>query len=157
MKILLSDKRFLSLFKRHCYEIIKVLMDKRINFSIVCSVACVKFEPPLPNQIYDTFNDLTMFILAGYTFESLELEENNLYFEAGFGEDNLGSFVTVPLESIVQILLPDDENFRSDLCLYINLFGVLLEPKNAKNNEEEGINSSMKALLSNPKNSKFKK
>ena len=63
MKILLSDKRFLSLLKRHCYEIIKVLMDKRINFSIVCSVACVKFEPPLPNQIYDTFNDLTMFIL----------------------------------------------------------------------------------------------
>ncbi|WP_199770176.1 hypothetical protein [Helicobacter mesocricetorum] len=157
MKVLLSDKRFFSLLKRYCYEIIKVLMDKRMNFSIVCNVACVKFEPPLPSQIYDTFSDLTVFILAGYTFESLELEENNLYFEAGFGEDNLGSFVTVPLESIVQILLPDDENFRSDLCLYINLLGTLLEPKNAKSNEEEGINSSMKALLSNPENSKFKK
>ncbi|CAM2944580.1 hypothetical protein [Helicobacter burdigaliensis] len=154
MVALMKDKRYKEMLQKHCYEILKHLMNKRRNFSIVCNVASVKFEPALPEHIRNAFSDLTIFILAGYTFESLELDEENLYFEAGFGEENLGSFVTAPLKSIVQVLLPNEEDIQGDFCVFINLLATLIE---AEDEEEEGINSSMRALLSNPKNQRFKK
>ena len=154
---LLYDKKFRGMQKTHCYEILKYLIQKKVNFSIVCNVSCVKFEPELPREIREAFSDLTVFILAGYTFESLEMDEKNLYFEAGFGEENLGSFVTTPLESIVQILLRNDEDIRSDFSIYINLLATFIEAKEGIEKEDDGVNSSMRALLSNPKNHKFKK
>ncbi|TLD88692.1 hypothetical protein [Helicobacter sp. MIT 05-5294] len=157
MEFLLRDKKFRELLKGHSREILEYLIRKNINFSIVCNVNRVKFEPELPDSIRGTFSDLTVFILAGYTFESLELDSNNLYFEAGFGEENLGSFVTTPIDSIVQILLPNDEDLRADFCVYVNLFATFMEAEQNQNGEEEGISSSMKALLANPKNKRFKK
>lgn len=157
MEVLLKDKKFQELLKGHSYAILEYLIRKNINFSIVCNVCRVKFEPKLPDSIRGSFSDLTVFILAGYTFESLELDSNNLYFEAGFGEENLGSFVTTPIDSIVQILLPNDEDLRADFCVYVNLFATFIGIEQNKNGEEEGINSSMKALLANPKNRRFKK
>lgn len=154
MLSIMHNKNFQTLIKKHCFEIIKSLMDKKINFSIVCNISCVKFEPQLPDSIRNSFNDLTLFILAGYTFESLELDSNNLYFEAGFGDDNLGSFVTTPLESIVQIILPNDIDNGSDVCLFINIMASFVPEIKSEN---DGINSSIKAILSNPKNHKFKK
>lgn len=154
MLSIMHNKNFQTLIKKHCFEIIKSLMDKKINFSIVCNISCVKFEPQLPDSIRNSFNDLTLFILAGYTFESLELDSNNLYFEAGFGDDNLGSFVTTPLESIVQIILPNDIDNGSDICLFINIMASFAPEIKSEN---DGINSSIKAILSNPKNHKFKK
>ena len=151
---IMHNRNFQMLFKKHCFEIIKSLMDKKVNFSIICNISCVKFEPKLPDSIQNSFNDLTLFILAGYTFESLELDSNNLYFEAGFGDDNLGSFVTTPLESIVQIILPNDMNNGSDICLFINIMASFAQEIKS---ESDGINSSLKAILSNPKNHKFKK
>ena len=153
MEDLIGDKKFHQLLKEHCYGILRHLIDRGINFSIICKIDCVKFEPQLPKEISSTFGELTVFILAGYTFESLELDENNLYFEAGFGKENIGSFVSVPLESIVQVVL-SNENVHSDFCVYINLLASFIQ-KEEKN--EDGISSSMKALLSNPKNQKFKK
>ncbi|MDE7175839.1 MAG: hypothetical protein K2N75_07360 [Helicobacter sp.] len=157
MEFLLKDKKIKELLRKHCYEVLEYLIHKKVNFSIVCNVCRVKFEPELPDSIRGSFSDLTVFILAGYTFESLELDSKNLYFEAGFGEENLGSFVTTPLDSIVQILLPNDEDLRADFCVFVNLFATFAELEQTKNGEEEGIHSSMKALLANPKNKRFKK
>lgn len=157
MKSLLKDRKFQELLKGHCSAVLEYLIHKKINFSIVCNVKRVKFEPELPESIRGSFSDLTVFILAGYTFESLEVDSKNLYFEAGFGEENLGSFVTTPLDSIVQILLPNIEDLHTDFCVYINLFATLIGTEYDNNGEEEGINSSMKALLANPKNKRFKK
>ncbi|MBX7490024.1 hypothetical protein [Helicobacter turcicus] len=157
MEVLLKDKKFQAMQGRHCYEILEHLIRRKINFSILCNVECVKFEPSLPQEIRSAFSELTLFILAGYTFESLELDEQNLYFEAGFGEENLGSFVTAPLDSIVQILLPNHDGLQSDFCIYVNLFATFAKIKSSQTEEEEGINSSMQALLANPKNKRFKK
>lgn len=157
MEVLLKDKKFQAMQNRHCQEILEYLMHKKLHFSIVCNVQCVKFEPVLPDSISSAFSDLTVFILAGYTFESLEVDSKNLYFEAGFGEDNLGSFVTVPLQSIAQILLPNDDNLQTDFCIYINLFATFAQMNANVMAEEEGVNSSMQALLANPKNKRFKK
>lgn len=157
MEVLLKDKKFQTMQSRHCYEILEHLIRKKINFSILCNVDCVKFEPSLPQEIRNAFGELTLFILAGYTFESLELDGENLYFEAGFGEENLGSFVTAPLNSIVQILLANHDSLQSDFCIYVNLFATFAKLKPNSMEEDEGINSSMQALLANPKNKRFKK
>ncbi len=165
MDALLKDRKFQTMRTKHCQEILDYLMRKKINFSILCNLKCVKFDPLLPESISNSFSDLTVFILAGYTFESLELSMGNLYFEAGFGEDNTGSFVTVPLECIVQILLPNTdhlvEKLSSDFVLYVNLLAMFAHnqeilPKATKK-EKDGINNSLRALLSNPKNKRFKK
>ncbi|MDY3113049.1 MAG: hypothetical protein SOW25_01820 [Helicobacter sp.] len=156
MESLLKSKKYLAMQERHCKEIIEILIQKKMNFSIICNVACASFEPELPKEIKDGFNELSLFILAGYTFESLQIDDKNLYFEAGFGEENLGSFVTIPLESIVQIMLPNHNIAQGDFCLYINLLATFAESKNNKS-DEKGISDSMRAILANPKNNRFKK
>lgn len=157
MNVLLKDRKFQAMQIKHCNAVLEYLMRKKINFSILCNIESVKFEPALPESIRNAFSDLTLFILAGYTFESLELDGQNLYFEAGFGEENVGSFVTAPLHSIVQISLPNSDNLQADFCIYINLFATFAQIKQNAMEEEEGIYSSMQALLANPKNKRFKK
>ena len=155
MENLFKNKKFEQLLKNHCREILFFLIQRKVNFSIICKIDCVKFEPELPSEIAQNFGELTVFILAGYTFESLEIDEHNLYFEAGFGSENLGSFVTAPLDCIVQIILPNQDNFPSDFCVYINLLATYASPNNKE--DSEGITRSMKALLSNYRNQRFKK
>ncbi|CAE10139.1 hypothetical protein [Wolinella succinogenes] len=152
---IIKDRKFKNLMEAHAKAVIEYLLSKQITFSILCNVGLVEFNPPLPESITSSFRPLTLFVLAGYTFESIELDHHNLYFEAGFGAQNLGSFVTVPLYSILQIILQDSNNIQ-DSTLFVNLtagndsFEVNLE-------DEEGVKSSMEALLSNPENQRFKK
>ena len=153
MHFLCNDKKFQAIQEEYCCAILQHLIQRKINFSILCNIERVTFDPSLPQEIHEAFTELTLFILAGYTFESLELDGNYLHFEAGFGEKNVGSFVTTPLDSIVQILLPNTENLQADFCIYMNLFATL-QPMQI---EEDGVNSSMQALLSNPQNKRFRK
>lgn len=146
----LNDKKIKNKLNTHCYELLKHLIDRGINFSINCNISRVSFEPPLPPKIRDQFPEFTSFILAGYSFDSLDLDDKNLYFEAGFGSEQIGSFVSVPLSAILQILLPNEEQ-KQDFCVFVNLFATKDEQ------EDSGVLSSMKALLSNPKNSRFRK
>jgi hypothetical protein len=46
-----------------------------------------------------------MFSLVNYTFSTVNLTENHISFEAGFGEENFGSKVTIPLFAIFQIII----------------------------------------------------
>ena len=46
-----------------------------------------------------------MFTLANYTYTTIELTHDSISFEAGFGAENFGSFVTIPLNGIFQIVL----------------------------------------------------
>lgn len=93
---------------------------------------------------------MTLFFLAGYTFESARIENDCLVFEAGFGAENFGSIVTVPLLSIVQIIV-DEQPVLINLAKY--------EKKEEKVPEKElddkGVENSMNIFLSNPENSKF--
>ncbi|PHR53601.1 MAG: hypothetical protein COA44_15160, partial [Arcobacter sp.] len=74
-------------------------------------------------------------------------------FEAGFGADNLGSVVTVPLLGIMQIIIDETP-------IFVNLASPTeTKVTEAKNNpsENSGQKSSMEALLANPENKKFLK
>ena len=149
----LKDKSFASLMQKHIIEILSNLFDQNQNFGILCKIETLSFDPELPEDITTEFRPMTLFFLAGYTFESARIEKNSVIFEAGFGTDNLGSVVTVPLLGIMQIIIDETP-------IFVNLASPQdTEEKKVQNNpvENSGEKSSMSALLSNPENQKFLK
>ncbi len=144
----LSDEKFSNMMGEHIESILEYLMDENINFSILTNLSEVNFQPPLPNDIRDSFKPITMFVLAGYTYESAVLDGDILSFEAGFGAENYGSLVSVPLLGILQIIVEETP-------IFINLsIPINTKPKKDK---KKGVKKSMEALLSNPENKKLLK
>ena len=147
---ILNDDRFAVLMQRHIEELLVYLFESDQNFGILCRIEHLGFEPPLPEHIRSEFRPMTLFYLAGYTYDSARIEEGCLIFEAGFGPENIGSFVTVPLLAIVQIIIDETP-------VFIN-HAVYREPRpTAEEPSAGGIENSMAALMSNPENQKFLK
>ncbi len=144
---LLSDPDFSQEMKRHVRDVLEILLKKGTNFSILTNLAEVKFEPALPEDIQTTFKPITMFVLAGYTFESCIVDEWGMSFEAGFGSENFGSLVSAPLLSILQIIVDETP-------VLINLS---VDTQEKSSSTSKGVKRSMEALLSNPENEKFLK
>lgn len=137
---ILGDSEFSYMMKGHIADILELLMQKGQFFSILTNVAHVTFEPPLPAEISAHFKPITLFVVAEYTFESSSIDDEFLYFEAGFGQDNIGSIVTIPLNAIVQILIEETP-------IFINL-AMELVPEI----KDENIKKSTNIFLSNPEN-----
>jgi len=147
---IIKNPSFTQLMETTARDLLICLFENDQNFSILCKIEEVTFDPPLPKLITDEFRAMTLFFLAGYTFESARIEDDVLIFEAGFGQENVGSFVSVPLISIVQLIVDDTP-------IFINL--ALPQEKMAPISIEknEGVQNSMSAFLSNPENQKFMK
>lgn len=140
---MLYDPDFSGLMVFHLRDIIDLLLQKGEFFSILTNITDVTFDPELPNEISKDFKPITLFVIAEYTFESCSLDEENLYFEAGFGHQNIGSFVKVPLSSIVQIVLENTP-------IFINLSH---KPKHVE--KQSDIDKSTNIFLQNPENREF--
>ncbi|MDD5051728.1 MAG: hypothetical protein PHO27_03215 [Sulfuricurvum sp.] len=134
----------------HVRDMLIYLFENDQNFGILCKIEHVSFDPQLPQHLSDEFRAMTLFFLAGYTFESARIDNDILIFEAGFGQENIGSFVSVPLLSIVQIIIDDTPAF-------VNLAIPKEQHKIEKIEKNEGVQNSMSALLANPENQKFLK
>lgn len=148
---IVSNPEFGALMQKSIQDLLVHLFEKEQNFGILCKIEELSFDPELPEHIKNEFRPMTLFFLAGYTFESAEFQENTLLFEAGFGSENIGSVVTVPLLSIMQIIIDETP-------IFINLAQVKSMPKKEKSEiKPEGIKNSMSAFLSNPENQKFMK
>ena len=147
----IEDSDFAALMQKNAQDLIIHFFEKEQNFGILCKIEEVFFEPELPESINAEFRPLTLFFLAGYTFETARIEDNMLIFEAGFGNDNIGSIVSVPLLSIMQIIVDETP-------VFINL-ATFKELSNEVENEvdDSGVENSMASFLSNPENSKFLK
>ncbi|MBD3798419.1 MAG: hypothetical protein IE883_00605 [Epsilonproteobacteria bacterium] len=147
---IIKSPSYAQLMKNHLRDMLIYLFENDQNFGILCKIEYVTFDPQLPKHVSDEFRAITLFFLTGYTFESARIDGDTLIFEAGFGQENIGSFVSVPLLSIVQIIIDDTPAF-------VNL-ALPQEHHNLVNIEKsEGIQNSMSALLSNPENQKFLK
>jgi len=149
----LKDPDYSSLMKKHIIDLLSHLFDKNQNFGVLCKIETLTFNPELPSNITSDFRPMTLFFLAGYTFESAKIDKEYLIFEAGFGSDNLGSVVTVPLLGIMQIIIDETP-------IFVNLASPLeTNETKAQNNEvgKNGEKTSMEALLANPENKKFLK
>lgn len=151
LESVVNDKDFARLMQKHIEETIIYFFEKEQNFGILCKIDAIGFDPSLPANINSEFRPLTLFFLAGYTFETAKIEKDVLVFEAGFGSENFGSVVTVPLSSIMQIIIDETP-------VLINLANpeIILKKEKKKGQEDHGgVENSMATFLSNPENSKF--
>lgn len=146
---LFQTPEYRTLIQTHINETIKYLFDRNQEFALACEIKYITFTPELPSSIKESFDDTVLFILSGFTFESAKLEEGYFSFEAGFGNDNFGSIVSVPLLAIKQIFVGDNP-------MVINLANPVIKSKEEKE-ESASKKSSMEALLSNPENKKLLK
>ena len=146
---LLQTPEYRTLIQTHILETIKYLFNKNQEFALACEVKYITFTPELPTDIKDSFDDTVLFILSGFTFESAQLNEEYFSFEAGFGSDNFGSTVSVPLLAIKQLFVGDNP-------IVINLANPVIESEKKKEGSASK-KSSMEALLNNPENKKLLK
>ena len=145
---IIEDKEFSQLMQKSIQDLIVHFFEKEQNFGILCKIEEAMFEPSLPESINAEFRPLTLFFLAGYTFETARIEGSMLVFEAGFGSENFGSVVTVPLLSIMQIIVEETP-------VLINLATYREKVVVKKEVDSGGVENSMASFLSNPENSKF--
>ncbi|MDD4854221.1 MAG: hypothetical protein PHQ22_03765 [Sulfuricurvum sp.] len=147
---IIKSSSFARLMGNHVRDMLIYLFENDQNFGVLCKIESVTFDPSLPKHIADEFRTMTLFFLAGYTFESARIDNDILIFEAGFGQENIGSFVSIPLLSIVQIIIDDTPAFVN-----LALPNERISPANSEKNE--GVQNSMSTFLSNPENQKFLK
>ena len=86
----------------------------------------------------------SLFTLSNYTYTTVQIDDDYMSFEAGFGNENFGSVVKIPLHAIFQIVV--DESI-----LYIN--SVATVDKFNKDLKKNSFN----VFKSNPNNKKFDK
>ncbi len=147
---IIKSPSFARLMETHIRDMLIFLFENDQNFGILCKIDQLDFDPPLPKHISDEFRSMTLFFLAGYTFESARIDNDVLIFEAGFGQENVGSFVSVPLLAIVQVIIDDTPAF-------VNLALPQERHPIQEAEKSEGVVNSMNAFLSNPENQKFMK
>ncbi len=139
---MINDLRPIKL--KHAKEILSLLISKQFEFDILCVTDKITFNPSLPEHITSSFGELILFSLANYTLSSALIENENLIFEAGFGEENFGSQVSVPIKYILQIT-------HDETPLFINVTATFEEPKTDKEHNETPKNP----FELNPRNKKF--
>jgi hypothetical protein len=137
----LQKEPFQDLMQEHIFNTVEFLFEANQEFGVACDISHVEFEPALPKDIIDTLPPVTLFMLANYSFESATLDTNMLQFEAGFGSENFGAGVYIPLLSIKQI--------------FVGEYPILVNISSPKEEREEI--DSMSALLNNPENAKLLK
>ena len=146
---LFQTPEYRTLIQTHIFQTIDYLFQKNQEFALACEIKYITFNPELPSSIKESFEETVLFILSGYTFESAQLEEDHFQFEAGFGSDNFGSTVSVPLLAIRQIFVGDNP-------IVINHAKPVPQKEEIKE-ESASKQSSMEALLNNPENKKLLK
>lgn len=149
----INEVGFAKIMKKNIQDVIIHLFESEQNFGILCKIEEVEFNPTLPDSINSEFRPLTLFFLAGYTFDTARIEDDTLIFEAGFGSDNFGSVVSVSLLSIMQIII-DETPILINLAVY-NESNERVEQSGKVN--DKGVENSMASFLNNPENSKFLK
>ena len=110
---IIENDNYKILVEKQIKENILFLLEKNQEFSITANIEPITFNPELPKVIKDQMHKFSLFILSNYTYTTIQVDDEFLSFEAGFGNENFGSVVKIPLHSIFQIIV--DESI-----LYIN-------------------------------------
>ena len=142
VKDIIENNEYKSLVEKQIKENVLFLLEKQQEFSITANIQPISFTPELPKVIKDQMHKFSLFTLSNYTYTTVQIDDNYISFEAGFGNENFGSVVKIPLYAIFQIII--DESI-----LYINSVATV-----------EKFNSDLKKnsfniFKSNPNNKKF--
>lgn len=146
---LFNTQSYQKLISSHLENTIHFLFENDQEFALACETEFLSFNPPLPQTILDGFGETVLFILTGYTYETSKIEDGEFSFEAGFGEENFGSHVSLPLLAIKQI-------FVGEYPITINI-STATAPHQEVDITQRDSSRSMEALLNNPKNKKLLK
>jgi hypothetical protein len=142
IKDIIENQEYKNLVEKQIKENILFLLKKNQEFSITANIESITFTPELPKVIRDQMQKFSLFILSNYTYTTIEIDDDYLTFEAGFGNENFGSVVKIPLYAIFQIVV--DESI-----LYLNSVATV-----EKFNKDLRKNS-MSIFKNNPNNKKF--
>ncbi len=123
-------------------DTINFLLKQNLEFAMTANINATKFNPELPSSTFEQLSKYSLFVLSNYTYTTVRLDDNFIYFEAGFGSENFGSTVKIPFFAIFQIIV--DESI-----LYIN--SVATVDKFIKNSKEKSLN----IFKNNPNNKKL--
>ncbi len=134
--MLINLPKFRNLKTKHAKEILNLLLEQDEPFNVLAHTPAISFDPELPSHLTERFTDAILFAIANYTLQSAYITDESFVFEAGFGEENIGSIVTVPIENIIQIT-------QEEIPLFVNVTATL--PKEKKPNP----------FALNPRNKKF--
>ncbi len=142
---LFHTNEYKHIIQTHICNTLAFLLQNGKAFSIAAELRHCSFTPELPGKIMDGFDEVVLFVMAGYTFESAHLDEDFFYFEAGFGSEGFGSRVSVPLLAVKQV-------FVDEYPIAINISEPVRKQAAQSTNDH-----SMEALLKNPENQKLLK
>lgn len=151
---LFQTKEYKALISEHISKTISYFFEKQQEFSVACEVKHIVFTPELPQDIQENFDEVVLFIVSGYTYESATLDDEYFSFEAGFGSDNFGSTVTIPLLAIKQIFVGENP-IVFNLAEHSEVKASNTDTKTSVNTSN--MDASMKSLLNNPENKKLLK
>jgi hypothetical protein len=139
---IIEDIEYKELVEEQIKENMIFLLNKNQEFSVTANIESATFTPELPKVIKDQMHKFSLFILSNYTYSTVQINDMYLSFEAGFGSENFGSVVKIPLHSVFQIIV--DESI-----LYINSVATVEKfNKDLKKN-------SLNVFKNNPNNKKF--
>ncbi|SHO81146.1 hypothetical protein MNB_SV-15-628 [hydrothermal vent metagenome] len=140
-----NTQEYKEVINRYLIDTISIFFNKNEAFSIVCDVQYLEFNPPLPEELSAQFGTHVLFNIAEYSFESAKVEDNYFIFEAGFGSQNFGSVVSMPILAIKQLIVDE-----------IPLITNIATPTKIATKEEK-VGNSMNIFLNNPENQKILK
>lgn len=127
-------------------EYLQFLSKNHLSFNLLCERDAIDFSPKLPKEIHEKFGALVLFVLAGYTLESLMIDTQSVQFEAGFGPNNIGSVVQVELPGIIQILIKEKMkmSFYSIVAIRLNCFKKKSHSFKSQKKTSESLKKSLK-------------
>ncbi len=100
---LIHSKEYRDITTKQVRELIEFLAARSEEFALTANLDGVTFSPEIPQILKRHFTKFTLFSLANYTLESLQLHDTYITFEAGFGSENFGSVCHVPYHAIFQL------------------------------------------------------
>ncbi len=142
LKDLIHSTQYKDFTSKQIKELIEFLVEQNEEFNLTANIQGVDFNPDIPQTISEHFGQFTLFTLANYTYQSLQIFDDCVTFEAGFGSENFGSLCTIPYYAIFQISIDNS-------ILFINPSATIEKHFLPEIDEEEQKKRSMNALRFN--------
>ena len=139
---IIENEEYKELVEKQIKENINFLLKMNQEFSITANIEPITFTPELPSVIKNQLSKFSLFVLSNYTYTTIQIDDEYLSFEAGFGSENFGSVVKIPLHAVFQIVVWES-------IIYLNSVATVEKfNKNLKKN-------SLNVFKNNPNNKKF--
>jgi hypothetical protein len=107
IKDIIENDDYKEMIEGQLFELIGFLLNKEQEFNLTANIRVVEFDPVIPDAIAKNFQPFTLFALANYTYSTIELTDTHISFETGFGAENFGSVVTIPLYALFQVVVDE--------------------------------------------------